>query len=334
MDQKDSAPPVTAAPHQYGIATVFGGAGFVGRHVVCALAQAGYTVKVATRYPPRAYFLKPYGGVGQIVPVAVDYRDEKSVNEAVRGAQIVVNCIGTIVKKRRGEFVKAHVTIPGRIAQACAAAGVKRFVHISALGVDRTKVRYAQTKLSGEKVVRDEFPAATILRPSVIFGSEDRFFNLFAEMARYMPVMPLIGGGTTKFQPVYVGDVTAAVMAAATMVPLGDHDPRGQVYELGGPEIVDFRAIYERVFTLTRRRRKLVRVPWILARVQGRILGWLPDPPLTVDQVDMLRVDSVVAAGAKGLADLGVAATGMNAVLPRYLVHYAPGGRFGQEKQA
>jgi NADH dehydrogenase len=323
----------TANEHLYKTAAIFGGTGFIGRQVVRELAKQGYTVKVVTRAPERAYFLKPCGSVGQVVPFACDY-SEDSVMNAVRGCGVVVNCIGLLAQRRRGDFVRAHADYPRRIARACAQAGVQRFVHISALGCDKATSRYARTKLAGEQDVHAEFPAATILRPSVVFGPEDSFFNMFAEMARYVPALPLIGGGRTRFQPVYVGDVADAVMAAVLRPPVGGLDPRGKTYELGGPEILTLRDVYERVFHYTRRRRALVSLPWGLAKMQAGFMGVLPHPPLTPDQVETLKTDNVVAAGALTLADLGIAATGMNLILPTYLTHYAPGGRFGDKKRA
>lgn len=320
--------------HMYKIATVFGGTGFIGRQVVRELAKLGYTIKVATRVPERAYELRVCGAVGQVVPFAVNYKDPASVANAVNGASVVVNCIGVLHERRRGDFRRAHVTIPQAIAQACAAAGVQRFVHVSALSCERGTSRYARTKNEGEQAVMAAFPAATILRPSVVFGPEDDFFNMFAELARYLPVMPLIGGGKTMFQPVYVGDVADAVVAAATRPALGAFDPRGRTYELGGPEVVDFRGVYEKIFTQTRRRRGLMQMPWGLAKIQAGFMSLLPSPLLTPDQVESLKTDSVVNAGALTLADLGIAPTGMNLILPGYLTHYAPGGRFGDKKRA
>ena len=324
---------MTASP-QYKTATVFGGTGFVGRQIVRELARLGYTIKVATRIPESVGSLKTCGAVGQIVPFQTSYRDPASIAAAVRGAQVVVNCVGILHERKRGDFQRLHGELPGVIAKACADEGVQRFVHISALSSERGTSRYARTKAAGEAAVRQAFPAATILRPSVVFGPEDQFFNKFAEMARYIPALPLIGGGKTKFQPVYVGDVADAVVAAAVRPPVGDHDPRGKTYELGGPEIVDFRGIYERVFTHTRRRRNLVSLPWSMAKMQACFMGILPTPPLTPDQVESLKTDNVVVPGALTLADLGIAATGMNLILPGYLAHYAPGGKFGDKKRA
>ena len=308
------------------IATVFGGTGFVGRQIVRELAARGVRIKVATRVPERAYFLKPAGAVGQVVPFQCDYSDEKSIAQAVEGADYVVNCIGILFEKgKKRRFQHAHVDVPARIASACAKQGVKALVHVSALGVEEGTSKYAKTKLEGEKAVLAKFPKASILRPSVIFGEDDEFFNMFAEMARYTPVLPLIGGGKTKFQPVYVGDVADAALAA-----LDNPQAQGQIYQLGGPDVVSFKEIYNLLFQYTGRRRCLMRLPYGLAKVQATFLSILPNPPLTRDQVESLKTDNVVAENAQGLADLGVQQTDMDLILPTYLQSYRAGGRFAE----
>lgn len=316
------------------IVTIFGGSGFIGRHVVKRLAAEGYTVKVATRIPEAANFLKTSGAVGQVVPVLCDYSDPASLREAMAGAQIVVNCVGILAQKRRNKFRRIHTELPGLIAEAAARENVERFVHISALGVDQSRSQYAQSKKTGEQAVWAACPWATILRPSVVFGMDDNFFNMFARLSRIAPVLPLIGGGKTKFQPVYVGDVAHAVMAAILLPPLGVADPRGKTYELGGPEIVTFREIYELVFKFTNRRRTLVRVPFWAAKIKAFFLSLLPQPLLTPDQVENLKTDNVVGADALTLAHLGIVPTGMGLVLPAYLEAYRAGGRFADKKTA
>jgi uncharacterized protein YbjT (DUF2867 family) len=304
------------------IVTIFGGTGFIGRHVVRRLAKAGYTIKVATRAPESAYFLRTNGKVGQIVPFACDYNDDKSIAAAVASAEAAINCIGILHETRKNSFQRIHVELADKIAAVCAAANVERFVHISALGVDRAKSKYAATKRAGEEAVRNAFPQAAILRPSVVFGPEDSFFNRFAALSAIMPALPLIGGGRTKFQPVYVGDIAAAVMAALSPAAAG------KTYELGGPETVTFREIYERLFACTLRRRPLISLPWGVAKLQASFLSLLPDPPLTRDQVETLKTDSIVSPGAMTLDDLGVTPTGMSLILPGYLDHYRKGGAF------
>ena len=308
------------------IATVFGGTGFVGTQVVRELAKQDYTIKVATRVPERAYFLKPCGAVGQVVPFACDYADDKSLAAAVEGADIVVNCVGILFEKRRGDFQRVHTDLPAKIAKAAKKAGAQRFVHLSALGVDnpQNKSKYAQSKLAGEKALLKAFPAAVILRPSVIFGEGDEFFNMFAKMAEFLPALPLIGGGKTQFQPVYVGDVADAVMAAIAKGSSG-------IYELGGPDIVSFKEIYQILFTATGRKRHLVHLPFALAKIQASFMSMLPKPPLTPDQVESLKCDNILGAQSQTLSDLGISPTSMDVILPTYLSFYRPGGRFGDK---
>lgn len=320
--------------HQPKIATVFGGTGFVGRYVVRALARAGYTVKVAGRVPERAFFLRPCGTVGQVVPVHCDYRDPVHIAAALRGSDVVVNCIGILYERKRGDFKRLHTGLPGMMAQACA-AGVERFIHISALGVDRAASRYAKSKLAGEQAVIQAFPTATILRPSVIFGPEDGFLNLFAGLMRFSPILPLIGGGATRFQPVYVGDVAAAVLAAATQPLIGEQNPQGRIFELAGPQTLSFREIYQDLFRWTGRRRMLIPVPFVVMKVQAFFLQFIPPRPLlTPDQVVSLQSDNVITPGMPGLEDMDVRPTAMELIVPAYLERFRAGGRFSATKQA
>ena len=315
--------------HNYKTATVFGGTGFVGTQIVRELARRDIVVKVATRVPERAYFLKPCGSVGQIVPVACNYSDSKSVAQAIEGSDYVVNCIGVLYEKGSQTFERAHVEIPSIIAKACKKKNVKSFVHISALAVERGHSNYAQSKVAGEKAVKKAFPQATILRPSVIFGEGDEFFNMFAGMAKILPALPLIGGGETKFQPVYVGDV-----ADAAIVALDRADAQGHVYELAGPQTLNFKEIYEKMFEYTRQDRFLIPLPYGLAKVQAFFMGVLPKPPLTRDQIESLKTDNVMNEGALGLSDLGVNPTALDIILPTYLTRYRSGGKFGDKMNA
>ena len=316
-------------------ATIFGGTGFAGRYIVRELAREGYIVKVATRIPERAYFLRPYGSVGQIVPVLCAYNDPASIEAAVKGSDVVVNCVGILYERRRGDFQRIHTDLVKTIAEACARSGVTRLVHLSALAVERAQSRYAKTKLAGEKAIFAAFPNATILRPSVMFGEEDRFINLFATMAKFLPVLPLIGGGKTKFQPVYVGDVAHAVMAALTLPAQGSDNPQGGIYELAGPETLTFREIYERIFEWTGTRRCLIPLPFPLASLQAAFLQWIPPKPLlTPDQVTGLKTDNVMGADALGLDALGLVPTGMTLIVPPYLERFRKGGRFSTTKTA
>ncbi len=313
-------------PYDEKIATVFGGTGFVGRQIVMELARRGYTIKVATRIPESAYFLKPYGAVGQVVPFACDYSDPQSILEAVKGADYVVNCIGILYERRRSKFRKAHVDTPAMIAKACNDGGVSRFVHISALGCDKGTSKYAKSKFEGEQAVLGNFPDATLLRPSIIFGEDDGFFNMFAELSRYLPVLPLIGGGKTKFQPIYVTDVVECVIKAL-IEPSAKYT--GKTFELGGVDVIDFKEVYELLFKYTGRKRRLVPLPFFIAKIEATFLGLWPKPVLTRDQVDSLKTDNVVQIGMPNIDDFGITPKTMELILPTYLKRYRAGGRFG-----
>lgn len=309
--------------------TVFGGSGFVGSQIVRELSDQGFLIKVATRVPERAYDLKPCGYVGQIVPVACDYSDDESIEAAVSGADYVVNCIGILYERgKRSTFKKAHIDTPQKITKACANQGVERFVHISALGCDTGTSRYAKTKLAGEEVIRTAFPTATILRPSVIFGPEDNFFNMFAGLSRYMPFLPLIGGGKTKFQPVFVGDIADAVMYG---ILEKSGIAKGKIYELGGPEVVDFKEIYQKLFKYTGRTKPLIKLPFSFAKFEAVFLSLLPKPLLTPDQVESLKTDTIMCEHALGFKEMGLHPKSMDLILPLYMETYRSGGRFSQK---
>jgi NADH dehydrogenase len=302
--------------------TVFGGSGFIGRHLIRRLAAEGHVVRVGVRDPEGALYLKVMGKVGHIVPVAADVTDRASVARAVAGAQWVVNLVGTFAKGGKHGFQPVHASGAGNIAAAAAVSGAARLVHISALGADpAAESAYARTKAAGEIAVRAAFPGAVILRPNVVFGPEDKFFNMFACIARYSPVLPVLGAagwrdGGAQLQPVYVGDVADAIMAA-----LKRDDAVGGTYELCGPEAMDARKIMQSVLRHTGRRRLLVPAPYWLLLLQAFFLERLPGQMLTRDQVKMLRVPKV-AGTAKGLVDLGVRATAADAILPTYLSRY------------
>ena len=302
--------------------TVFGGSGFLGRYIVQRLAHRGVRVRVATREPESARFLQPLGVVGQVMPVQANLRHEGSVRRAVAGADAVVNCVGVLFERGRQGFGALHVNGARRVALAAAEAGVSRLLHVSALGADpESPSAYSRSKAAGETAVRDAFPGAAILRPSVVFGPEDDFFNRFGALARILPALPLIGGGGTRFQPVYVGDVADA---AAKL--LADPSASG-VWELGGPRVYTFKELMQLVLHETGRRRLLLPLPFGLAKLQAMFLQFLPNPPLTPDQVELLRRDNVVSDGARTLADLGLAATPAEAIVPTYLARYRRGGK-------
>lgn len=318
----------------YTTACIFGGTGFIGTQIVRELAARGVRIKVATRTPESAYFLRPCGSVGQIVPYQCDYSEAESIRKAVSGCDYVINCTGILFEKKKSSFERVHVDVPAAIAKACVDEGVERFVHISALGIEASTSKYANSKFQGEKAVKNAFPAVSILRPSVVFGEDDDFFNKFASMAPLVPFLPLIGGGYTKFQPVYVGDVADAVIACLILPTMGQDNPQGKTYELGGPDVVSFKDIYETMFEYTENPRPLVNLPWGLAKAQAAMLSLLPTPILTCDQVESLKTDNIVGKDALTLASLGVKGTAMRSILPTYLSRYQPGGRFAKIKKA
>ena len=308
---------------QQKIATIFGSTGFLGRYITQDLAREGYTIRAASRTPNKAFFLKPYGNVGQVVPFPCD-GSKKDIEKAVAGADLVVNCVGILFEKKKDQFTAIHTDLINEIAKAAAKQNVARLVHVSALACDQGASKYAASKLAGEKKLAKAFPDAVILRPSVVFGTEDNFFNMFARMGRVLPALPLIGGGHTKFQPVYVGDIAEAVKNIATASPEAFKKFAGKVFELGGPDVVTFKDIYAKLKQHAEINFIALPLPWAVAKIEAAILGLLPKPLLTTDQVESLKTDNVVAAkGAKTLADLGVKVTSMDAVLPSYLKQYS-----------
>lgn len=315
-----------------GLVTVFGGSGFLGRHVVRALATRGWRVRAAVRRPDLAGHLQPMGGVGQIMPVQANLRYPDSVHRAVEGADAVVNLVGILFETGRQSFSAVQADGPKVIAEAAKRCGATSLVHVSAIGADsQSPASYARTKAAGEAAVGAAFPGAVIMRPSIVFGPEDNFFNQFAGLARILPALPLIGGGETKFQPVYVGDVAEAVAMAVE----GKAKP-GAVYELGGPAVRSFREILAYILKETGRNRALVPIPFPIAEIQGRILENLPKPLLTRDQVLMLKSDNVVSpkAVADGLTleGLGIAPTSIEAIVPSYLYRFKRAGQFDRER--
>ena len=304
-------------------ATVFGGSGFLGRYAVKRLAEAGARVVAAVRHPERAGFLKPMGAVGQIAPVAADIGDAAAVAAALRGSDLAVNLVGILAGSRRRSFAAIHVDGARRVAEAAAAAGATRLVHVSALGADAASPSaYARSKAAGEAAVRAAFPGAVILRPGVLVGPEDRFLNRFAALARVVPALPLVHGGRTRMQPVYVRDAAEALASAAT-----HPDAAGRTYELGGPTVYSFRELLEYTLATTGRRALLMPLPeWLLA-LKARVFELLPEPPLTRDQIALLRRDNVVSDGEVGrFGDLGVEPAPLESVAPEWLARHRRGG--------
>lgn len=305
------------------LVTIFGGTGFLGRHTVRALAKAGWRIKVASRHPERGYFLRPLGQVGQIDFVKCDIADKDQVAAALAGAHAVVNLCG-ILFQRGQSFQDVQSDGAANVAEAAAAAGVTTMVQVSAIGADiESDSAYARTKAEGETRVRAAFPAATILRPSIIFGPEDDFFNRFAALARMAPALPLVGGGKTRFQPVFVGDVAAAIATA-----LESDAARGKTYELGGPTVYSFRQLLELMLKEIGRKRLLLPLPFGLASFMAFFLQLAPKPQLTPDQVKLLKRDNVVSPTALTLADLGITPTSVEVELPAYLWRYRAKGQY------
>lgn len=311
------------------LVTIYGGSGFLGRHVTQALARTGCRIRVAVRRPDLAGHLQPLGGVGQIHAVQANLRYPGSVLQAAQGADAVINLVGILFETGKQDFDAVHAEGARNVAKAAKAAGAKTLVHISAIGADaNAPARYARSKAAGESHVRRAFRDAVILRPSVVFGPEDEFFNRFAALARLTPVLPLIGG-RTRFQPVFAGDVAKAVVAA-----LDGRAARANIYELGGPEILTFRQIFKRVLQYTGRRALLFPVPFWAARFEAWFLQKFPNPLLTVDQVRLLERDNVVSVAAnaskRNLKGLGIEPVPIDAVVPEYLVRFRAHGEFAE----
>jgi uncharacterized protein YbjT (DUF2867 family) len=312
------------------LVTVFGGSGFLGRHVVAALAKRGYMVRVAVRRPDLAGHLQPLGNVGQIRAVQANLRYRNSVDAAVQGADHVINLVGILFEGGKQTFDAVQAFGARAVAEAARNQGAG-LTHISAIGADtNSEAAYARTKAEAEKAVLETVPSAIILRPSIIFGPEDNFFNQFAGMARMLPFLPAIGGGVTKFQPVYVRDVAEAVALSVDGAL-----KFGATYELGGPEVKTFRQCLELVLSITGRKRPLVSLPFSIAKIQGSILGLLPKPLLTRDQVVMLESDNIVSDAAKKagltLEGMGIAPSAAEAILPTYLWRFRETGQFQQQ---
>ncbi len=318
------------------LVTIFGGSGFVGRYIARRMAKEGWRVRVAVRRPNEALFVRTYGTVGQVEPVLCNIRDDASVQSVLRDAEAVVNCVGVLNGLGRNTFAAVQAEGAGRIARLAAAAGVSRMVHVSAIGADdRSDSEYARTKAQGEAAVLAAFPTAVILRPSIIFGSEDGFFNRFAGMARLGPMLPVVGADT-RFQPVYVDDVAAAAVKGV----LGSASPG--VYELGGPDIATFRELMTQMLAVIKRRRLVLNIPFFAASAMGAGFdflqfvtgGLIPNGMITRDQVRNLARDNVVAPGARGFSDLGISPTAMESVLPDYLWRYRPSGQYHAIKES
>ncbi|MES2540828.1 MAG: complex I NDUFA9 subunit family protein [Pseudomonadota bacterium] len=318
------------------LVTIIGGSGFVGRYIARRLAKDGWRVRVAVRRPNEALFVRPYGVPGQVEPVACNIRDDASVRAVIRGADAVVNCVGVLNSVGANTFDAVQAQGAGRVARIAAELGVERLVQISAIGADaQSDSSYARSKAEGEAAVLNAFPTAVILRPSIIFGTEDQFFNRFAAMSRMGPILPVVGGDT-RFQPVYVDDVAQAAVKAI------NGEATAGVYELGGPEVDTFRGLMGRMLKVIQRRRAVVTVPFFVARMMGFgfdmmqavTLGLIENKMITRDQVRNLARDNVVSPTARGFAELGITPTAMEGVLPEYLWRYRPSGQYAAIKDS
>ncbi|MDJ0823587.1 MAG: complex I NDUFA9 subunit family protein [Paracoccaceae bacterium] len=317
------------------LVTIYGGSGFVGRYIARRMAKEGWRVRVAVRRPNEAIFVRPYGVVGQVEPVLCNIRDDASVRSVMQGADAVVNCVGILAEAGKNKFDSVQAEGAERIARIAADEGVARMVQLSAIGADKdSDSDYARTKALGEEVVLQHMPDAVILRPSVVFGPEDQFFNRFASMSRLGPVLPVVGA-ETRFQPVYVDDVAQAAVMGVT----GKAAPG--IYELGGPDVSTFRALMQQMLGVIRRRKLILNIPFWAASIMGstfdllgKLSGGLIPAQVTRDQVRNLRRDNVVPEGAKGFADLGITPTSLEAVLPEYLWRFRPSGQYDAIKES
>ena len=314
--------------------TIFGGSGFLGRYIARRLAKRGWRIRVAVRNPNEAMHVTTYGTVGQVVPVFCNIRDDTSVQRVTSGADVVVNCVGVLDSIGRNTFQAVQAEGPERIARIAAAEGVERMVHVSAIGADDdSESEYSRTKAAGEAGVLEHMPNAMILRPSILFGPEDDFFNRFAGMSRFGPILPVVGADT-KFQAVYVDDVAAAAV-------MGVEGEAKGIYELGGPDVNTFRELMQQMLKIVRRRRLVLNIPFWMANIMAsgfKVLRFLTAGlvrgPITRDQVENLRVDNVVSEDAKGFADLGITPTAMEAILPDYLWRFRPSGQYDAIKES
>jgi len=318
------------------LVTIYGGSGFIGRYIARRMAKEGWRVRVAVRRPNDAHFVRTYGVTGQVEPVLCNIRDDASVRAVMLGADAVINCVGILNRSGKNTFDAVQAEGPARLARIASDLGVAHLVHISAIGADpNSDSLYARTKAMGETAVLAAFPSAVILRPSVLFGDEDQFFNRFAGMTRFGPILPVVGANT-RFQPVYVDDVAQAAMLGAT----GQAAPG--VYELGGPDVATFRALMHQMLAVIHRRRLVMNIPFAVARIMAGAFdlvqyvtgGLIENGVVTRDQVRNLARDNVVAPGAKGFAELGITPTSIASVLPEYLWRYRPSGQYAAIKDS
>ena len=307
------------------IIAIFGAGGFIGKHLMRQLTKLDYRVKVATRNPYLKGYLKPLGNPGQIELFKINIFNPNDVKQILKNSDIAINLVGILYETRKQKFNQIHSQFPYLLSNLCNELGIKNLVHVSALGVkERHTSQYIQTKLQGEKNIQETFKPSVILRPSLVFGPEDKFFNTFASIAQFSPALPLIGGGRTKFAHIYVGDVAKAIVKALELNNSGS-----KIYELGGPENYSFKELMEFLLTEIKKKRFLVPIPFSAAKFQSYFLQMMPNPLLTPDQVEMLKYNNIVSGNYPTLKDLGITGTAIQSILPKYIYRFRTGGQFG-----
>ena len=307
------------------IIAIFGAGGFIGKHLIRNLTKLGYRIKIATRYPYLKGYLKPLGNPGQIELFKTNIFNEEDVKNVLKNCDLAINLVGILYETRKQKFNHIHSHFPYLLSNLCNELGIKNLVHISALGVkEKHDSLYMKSKLEGEKNIQDTFKPSVILRPSVVFGPEDKFFNTFASLAQFSPVLPLVGGGKTKFAPIYVGDLAKAIVKA---LELNNSEPK--IYELGGPENYSFKELMEILLREIKKKRFLIPIPFGFAKFQSYFLQMLPNPLLTPDQVELLKHNNIVSGDHSTLKDLGISGTQIQSILPKYIYRFRTGGQFG-----
>ena len=307
------------------IIAIFGAGGFIGKHLMRQLTKLDYRVKVATRNPYLKGYLKPLGNPGQIELFKINIFNPNDVKQILKNSDIAINLVGILYETRKQKFNQIHSQFPYLLSNLCNELGIKNLVHVSALGVkERHTSQYIQTKLQGEKNIQETFKPSVILRPSLVFGPEDKFFNTFASIAQFSPALPLIGGGKTKFAPIYVGDITKTIVKT---LELNNSEPK--IYELGGPKNYSFKELMEILLTEIKKKRFLIPIPFSLAKFNSYFLQMMPNPLLTPDQVEMLKYNNIVSGDYPTLKDLGITGTTIQSVLPKYIYRFRTGGQFG-----
>jgi len=307
------------------IIAIFGAGGFLGKHLMRELTKLGYRVKVATRNPYLKGYLKPLGNPGQIELFKTNIFNSEDVKKVLRNCDYAINLVGIIYETKKQKFDQIHSQFPYLLSNLCNETGIKNLIHVSALGVKEKHIsEYIKSKLQGEKNIQELFKPSVILRPSVVFGPEDKFFNTFATMAQFSPVLPLIGGGKTKFAPIYVGDVSKAIMKALEL-----NNSETKIFELGGPENYSFKELMEILLVEIKKKRFLINIPFGFAKFQSYFLQMMPNPILTSDQVELLKHNNVVSGDYPTLKDLGITGTALRSILPKYIYRFRAGGQFG-----